>query len=74
MCCYNMARSLLISRLHCSLCGGLHSYNINQFDNHTTDIRHSIIAIGVSVSMTPGVIAPEQSPKLTIITSVNFKK
>lgn len=51
-----MARSLLNSRLECSLCG-LHFYVINQFDNHTTDIRQSVMAIGVS--MTPGVIAPE---------------
>lgn len=56
MSCGNMARPLLNSRLECSLCG-LHSYGINQFDNHTTDIRQSVMAIGVS--MTPGVIAPE---------------
>lgn len=58
MCCGNMARCLLASRLECSLCG-LHFHSINQAVAYTTDNRYGVMTIGVSISKTPRVIAPE---------------
>lgn len=39
--------------------GVTHSYVINEVDNYTTDIRHGVMAMEASTSMTPGVIGPE---------------